>query len=277
MTFEEFLDSLTNLDIIQPRRDPEMALHASDFVNSLRAIPELNRESLADFIRMYPNTIPLLATVGGMGQEQLKNQLKFRFMTSSWTKLAREQSLDLIIYLDQEYHVIPNLKLELEREWNYHDVLVERHLWSRKHGASSVGRGRSIEDEVEKIIQELNVPYKMRTKFSGRGDNTAPCDLCIPSDFAEAKIVIAIKGFNSTGSKLTDAVTEIQKMAEVRLPTQFVYVVVDGIGWMSRRSDLQRIFDLNQKNMIDGLYTLQSLDDLKRDIDMASWRHNLIE
>ncbi len=45
-----------------------------------------------------------------------------------------------------------------------------------------------------------------------------------------APIAVAAKGFDSTGSKLTDSVREVEAMADVRLPTQFIMVVIDGIG-----------------------------------------------
>ena len=35
---------------------------------------------------------------------------------------------------------------------------------------------------------------------------------------------------DSTGSKLTAAVTEVQQMAEVRFADQYVFGIVDGIG-----------------------------------------------
>lgn len=53
----------------------------------------------------------------------------------------------------------------------------------------------------------------------GRGGQTAPCDLAIPTGGAGARIVVAAKGFDSTGSKLTDAVREVEEIAERRLYT----------------------------------------------------------
>lgn len=81
MTFELFLSYLSNLDKIQTRQDPDMELQALEFITALREIPNIDSESLAEFIYANPNSIPLIATAGGLGQEQLKNQLKFRFMT----------------------------------------------------------------------------------------------------------------------------------------------------------------------------------------------------
>ena len=81
---------------------------------------------------------------------------------------------------------------------------------------------------------------------------------------------MAAKGFDSTGSKLTDAVREIEEMADVRLPRQYVMAVVDGIGWKNRAADLRRIYALWQSQQIDGLYTLASLDRFRTDLTDAA-------
>ena len=83
-------------------------------------------------------------------------------------------------------------------------------------------------------------------------------------------IAVAAKGFDSTGSKLTDAVREVEEMADVRLPTQFIMVVIDGIGWKSRINDLRRIYRLWESKQIDGMYTLQSLDAFRGDLANAA-------
>jgi hypothetical protein len=106
----------------------------------------------------------------------------------------------------------------------------------------------------------------------GEAEPTAPCDLAIPGGGERARIVVGMKGFNSTGSKLTDAVREIEAMAEVRLPQQYVFAVIDGIGWKSRQADLQRIYALWDRRSIDGLYTLAHLDRFEKDLRDAYGR-----
>jgi hypothetical protein len=84
--------------------------------------------------------------------------------------------------------------------------------------------------------------------------------------------VCGAKGFDSTGSKLTDAVRELEEMAETRLPRQFVFAVVDGMGWLSRRADLRRIHALLESRAINGLYALASIDDFRDDLEAAALR-----
>ena len=162
-------------------------------------------------------------------------------------------------------------------KWTYSDVILERHLWSRSSGAQSVGRGKKVEDAIEELVSALQLPYVMRTRFQGRGNETAPCDLAIPSGGEEAMIVIGMKGFNSTGSKLTDPVGEVERMANVRLPKQYVYAVVDGIGWLSRQADLKRIFSLYQNKQIDGIFTLSHMHILKSELMEAAVRLGLLK
>lgn len=89
-------------------------------------------------------------------------------------------------------------------------------------------------------------------------------------------IAVAAKGFDSTGSKLSDAVREIMDMADVRQPTQFIMAVVDGIGWKSRIGDLRRIYTLWERRQIDGLYTLATLGTFARDLEQAARLRNLL-
>lgn len=115
------------------------------------------------------------------------------------------------------------------RQWSFAEILTERQS-SRLRASGSIGRGRSLEDRVEALVAALGLPFKMRTSFVGIGGATAPSDLAIPSGGPEAMIVCAIKGFDSTGSKLTDAAREVETLASTRLPRQFVFAVVDGMG-----------------------------------------------
>ncbi|MGE5397703.1 MAG: hypothetical protein ACM3MK_09260 [Chitinophagales bacterium] len=179
--------------------------------------------------------------------------------------------------MNDNFDLINRTNIQLNKDWTLSDVVLERHLWSRKQGANSVGKGRTVEDEVEKIAQDLSLPYQMRTRFTGLGGYDAPCDMAIPNGGSDAKIVVAMKGFNSTGSKLSDAVKEIQDMARVRLPRQYIFAVVDGIGWLSRKADLKRIYDSWINQSIDGLYSLNHLEQFRNDLEEAAIRVNLIQ
>lgn len=231
-------------------------------------LPVIDEVALAALIAVQPAIVPVLGLTVGLSQEKLKNALKDSFDTSGWVVLAREQAKDLIAWMDEQYDLLRMLKVQLNREYGFADVLVAR-AGGRGTATRAGQSGRKVEDEIEAIAKGLGLPYETRARFSGRSGRTAPCDLVLPSA-ADARIVVAAKGFDSTGSKLTDAVREIEEMAEVRLPRQFVMAVVDGIGWKSRKADLRKIHHLWESEQIDGMYTLGTLDQFRDDLEQAA-------
>jgi hypothetical protein len=274
ISFPDLLTSLADLGRVV-RESPELQARIRSLVDALHGAGEPTRESLAAFFAAHPDSIPVLATAAGLTREMLKNQLRHRLGTSSWNKLARTDPQRLVDTLD-EFGLVRRLFGQMHREWTFADVLLERYLWSQRGASGAIGRGRSLEDQVEAVVQKLGLPMVLRTQFRGRGGASAPCDLAVPAGGEQAQIVIAMKGFNSTGSKLSDAVREIVAMAEARLPQQFVFAVVDGIGWKSRQSDLRRIYELWDRRSIDGLYTLAHLDRLEGDLRSAAMRLALV-
>ena len=154
------------------------------------------------------------------------------------------------------------------------DVLSERRLWSQRIASRSISTGRRVEDVIESVLKDFGIPYKMRTTFEGLRGATAPCDFAIPEGGSMAVIVGAAKGFDSTGSKLTDAVRETEAMAQTRKPSQYVFAIVDGMGWLRRQADLQRIYNLWTDHSIDGLYSLSQFDTFKSELIRALNRTN---
>lgn len=267
--YEDFLKSLVDLGAVS-RHDPALREKMKATVDGLHELGAITRETLAQFIEKDPHSFPALASCVGLGQEQLKNQLKFRFGTSGWIKLAKSRAANLIKVFDEEFGLVEEVRTQLERDWSFADVLAERTLWSRRTASKAVSQGRSVEDEVESLVKKLGFTYEMRCRFVGRDNQEAPCDLAIPGGGKDALIAIALKSNNSTGSKQTDAVREIEEMANKRQPRQFVYAVFDGIGWLSRESDLRKVYRLWTTKMIDGLYSLAYLDRLEQDLVEAA-------
>jgi hypothetical protein len=269
--FEDYLSALGPIRRVVATGD--VAEHAviQQAAEALTAMATVDRESLAALVQKRPEWVPTLGLAAGLSQEGLKNLLKHRLDTSGWITLARQRPKELIQALDEDRSLVAELEAQRARAYTFGDVLVAR-ASSRQSAGTAIAGGRAVEDAIEKVVVELGLPYELRTRFEGRGSRTAPCDVAISAGGADAKIVCAAKGFDSTGSKLTDAVREIESMAEVRLPSQFVFAVVDGIGWKSRRSDLRQIFALLSSHSIDGLYTLALLDKFAADLDAAANR-----
>jgi hypothetical protein len=235
---------------------------------SLAALSTVTRESLATWATSHPRDVPVLGLLVGLGQEKLKNALKHKFDTSGWILLARDRACELIEWMDDTYFLVSQANAQLHQLYGIADVLVAR-AGTRAAATAASRQGRDVEDEIEAVAMALALPYETRTRFTGRNGRTAPCDLVIPNS-GGAEIVVAAKGFDSTGSKLTDAVREIEEMAEVRTPRQFVLAVIDGIGWKNRISDLRKIHHLWVTHQIDGMYTLATLQQFRDDVEDAA-------
>lgn len=274
-SFEEYLASLGRLSMhIDPTGATPESTQIIDAAESLTVLPTVDVPSLTEWARANPLLVPILGLTVGLSQERLKTGLQHRFGTGSWVKLARTRAMDLVAWLDEDYDLVRLLSVQRSKTYGFGDVLVAR-AGSRARANQAGAAGRRVEDEIEAIAQDLGLPCETRTRFTGRNGQSSPCDLVIPHA-AHADIVVAAKGFDSTGSKLTDTVREIEEMAQVRLPSQYVMAVIDGIGWKSRQSDLRRIYALWESRQIDGMYTLASLDDFRADLEEAARRLALL-
>ncbi len=265
-TFPTFLASIGRIGEAAVVADPTVDVIASGAAR-LQALDDVSVDTLAALVVENPAWIRVLGLAVGLGQEQLQVTLYERFETRSYVRLAAKAG-EVVQSLD-ELGLVQRIVEERGRVYGYGDVLLERY-GSRARASRAISRGKALEDAVEAIVIGQGLPHVMRTNFQGQAGRTAPCDLAVPAGGGEAAIVVGIKGFNSTGSKLTDARREIEEMAKVRLPRHFVLAVVDGLGWRSRRADLEAIHQLWITNQIDGLYTQASLDQFGGDVATAA-------
>lgn len=275
-SYDEYVATLSRLtehvDPTTPTAETAAIKLAADSLSSLNSI---DVPALEQWTRDHPQAVPVLGLTVGLSQEKLKNALRQHIGTSGWVTAAKERPGDIVAMLNDEFGLIESLKAQLGRTYSFGDVLVAR-AGTRVTAVSASTSGRVLEDRIEAIAVELGLTYQTRTRFEGRFGRTAPCDLTIPAGGAAAQIVVAAKAFDSTGSKLTDAVREVEEMAEVRKGNQTVMAAIDGVGWLSRANDLRKIHTLWTNGEIDGMYTVSTLDRFKTDLESAARFKGLI-
>lgn len=273
-----FADYLGTLARLSEHIDPLAGTKQTEAIRAatatLAALPTIDRAVLTAWVTEHPRDVPVLGLMVGLGQEKLKNALKHEFDTTGWVTLARNRPAELIQWLDDAYSLVTQTIAQLHQQYGIADLLIAR-AGTRATATAAGQQGRHVEDEIETVVKQLGLSYQTRTRFVGRNGRSAPCDLVIPSG-SHAEIAVAAKGYDSTGSKLTDAVREIEEMADVRVPRQFVIAVIDGIGWKNRISDLRKIHHLWESQQIDGMYTLATLDQFRADVLQAARLRNLL-
>lgn len=275
-TYDEYVASLSRITAhVDPTLDTPESAAINTAATSLTALPTVDLGVLGSWIEANPDAVPVLGLVVGLSQEKLKNALRQHLGSSSWTRLARENPSGVAGMLDAEFALVASLGAQRARTYTFGDLLVAR-AGTRVNATSAGTAGRLVEDRIEAIAVDLGLSYETRSRFEGRHHRTAPCDLAVPGAAGSAQIVVAAKAFDSTGSKLTDAVREVEEMADVRKPSQFVMAVIDGIGWLSRANDLRRIHALLQSGQIDGMYTLTTLGDFRSDLEHAARLRGLL-
>ena len=149
----------------------------------------------------------------------------------------------------------------LERRWEAEDILIERYKMTRGKAIAGQARGRGLEDEVESVLEARGVPFERGVTFTGHKAETAKCDFAIPSRI-NPKIVIEAKGFEATGSKLTDFLGDVLKIGRAKTYHMYFFLVTDGRGWHHRVSDLRHLVEYHHEGLIDMIYTQRRLDDM---------------
>ena len=272
-SFDDYLASLSPFVPQGAGAEPEAIVLCERATASIAGLADLDRVSLAAIVEADAHIAPVFAAVVGLSQERFKTWLQGRFGTAGWVTLGRTRSAELVEALDDDFSLVALLEAQSARRWTWADVLA-RIMAPRQHAGGWVQQGRDLEDAVEEKVKALGVAYSVRTRFTGKADQTAPADFAIPNG-PDALIAVAVKGFDSTGSKLSDATREIEQMVEVKTSRQFIFAVVDGQGWMRRQGDLRRIHELWAKRVIDGLYTRGQLDGFASALDDATRRVGL--
>jgi hypothetical protein len=265
--FEDFEASIRRVQSRAPLIETEEHARIREAAATLTDLPTLDRNAVATLLGAERGiSQDMLRTLGlaiGLSHERLKNELRAHLSAEDRRRPER-----VAAFLDEEFGLIEEIGADRSRGYDWADILIAR-AGSRGTAGRAITGGRIIEDAIEGVVKALELPYALRTRFQGRTVE-GPCDIAIPEGGAGAEIVCAAKGFDSTGSKLSDAVREISEMASIRKPTQFVLAVIDGIGWHGRRADLRRIYSLYESGQIDGLYTLGMLGQFQEDVDRAA-------
>ena len=154
--------------------------------------------------------------------------------------------------------------INYEPVWS--DILVERLRSGRGSAISGQKRGRGLEDFTEAMVSEVfGDGYETRCTFTGADNKTAKCDVCVP-DRTRPRIVIEVKGYGATGSKMTDIIGDLDAIIDAMRRDTWLLFVTDGTTWKQRLSDLKKIVERQNQGKIARIYTTQMRDEFLADL-----------
>lgn len=111
------------------------------------------------------------------------------------------------------------------------DILVERLRSGRGSAISGQRRGRGLEDFAEAMVREVfGDQYETRITFTGADGKTAKCDVAVP-DRHRPRIVIEVKGYGATGSKMTDIIGDLDAIIDTMRRDTWLLFITDGMTW----------------------------------------------
>lgn len=201
----------------------------------------------------------------GRGQEPTAHMLCAALSESSmsWAKLRSLAKSDphRVAEALVELGLEETIDEQVGRHWQVEDVLIDRYKMTRGRAIAGQRRGRALEDQVQRVLESEEIPFQRGVTFVGKKDETAKCDFAIPTK-QHPKIVIESKGFEATGSKLTDFLGDVLKIVHAKDYHMYFFLVTDGRGWHNRISDLRKIIEYHASGDVDMVYTTARLADL---------------
>ncbi|MDH5690214.1 MAG: type II restriction endonuclease [Candidatus Bathyarchaeota archaeon] len=236
----------------------------------------VNKAAVKGLLFRYKYALDVFRLVLGLSQDEMINELlyfaKIPGLGRSFRTIrnrSKQHGSELAEALVENLGLADATSEELFHQWKYTEVLIERYKYQRGRAIKGQKRGRSLEDEVEELLKEIGATYESRKNFISEKGLEAKADFSIPSHL-HPQIVIETKGYEATGSKLTDVLGDILKIVQAKDPDTSFYLVTDGVGWFRRISDLKHIIELQNKGDISMVYTRKTLPNLGEELKRSN-------
>jgi hypothetical protein len=173
--------------------------------------------------------------------------------------------------------ILTAMRTFMNQPLHWADVLVERLRGGRGSAIKGQKRGRGVEDFVEEILWKVFDKKKVirGCSFTGiDGKVTAKADFAVP-DKTQPIIVIEVKAYGATGSKLTDVIGDVEKILKAKRSDTVFMLVTDGVTWKERLNDFRTLVEFQNRGEITKIYTKSMAEELERDLMTIKKIHDL--
>jgi len=231
----------------------------------------LDRALVEELLQREPYALDVFRLFLDLSQDVLVNEFNAKGIEGNFGSLRKRCSRHAaeIAEVLVELGLLDAIEAHRARKWSLEDLLIERYKETRGRAIRAQKRGAALEEAVEEMLRELQKEigfrYEKGRNFIGHSGKEAKADFIIPSH-QRPQIIIEVKAYEATGSKLTDVLGDVMKILEAKDPSIHFFLVTDGIGWYRRISDLKKLVDYHQSGQIDMIYTRKTLPRMKEKI-----------
>ena len=262
-SLDEIVDGLSPLDV------DWMDSLAASAIARLTALPKKAEYNRSDIVALldadFDEAILCARLFLMLSKDNMDAALRGELPAGSGVKAYRSDP-DAFIDALERLGLLAKMAATINYEPVWSDILVERLRSGRGSAITGQKRGRGLEDFVEALVGEVfGDQYETRCNFSGSGGKIAKCDVAIP-DRTRPAIVIEVKGYGATGSKMTDIIGDLDAIIEAKRHNTRLIFVTDGISWKQRLSDLKKIVERQNQGKIDRIYTTQMREEFIADL-----------
>lgn len=263
-TLDEVIDSLSPLNV------DWMDEVASSAIARLAAIPRRDTYTRADVEELldgnFEEGILCARLFLALSKDSMTTELKAQLGTGGIG--VTRYLADKAAFVDalECLHLTEQMAATINYEPVWSDILVERLRSGRGSAITGQRRGRGLEDFAEAMVREVfGDQFELRCTFTGADGRSAKCDFAIP-DRHRPRIVIEVKGYGATGSKMTDIIGDLDSIIDAKRHDTTLLFLTDGLTWKSRLNDLRKIVERQNQGKIARIYTTkmrsQFVDDL---------------
>lgn len=265
-TLDEVVDGLSPLTV------EWMDETAADAIAMLTELPKretYGRDDIASLLdQNFERGILCARLFLTLSKDNMETELRRELGSGGIGVTRYKADKDFYLAALERLHLPEAMAAAINYEPVWSDILVERLRSGRGSAIQGQRRGRGLEDFAEALVKEVfGDSYETRCTFTGADGKTAKCDVAVP-DRSRPRIVIEVKGYNATGSKMTDIIGDLDAIIDAKRHDTTLLFVTDGTSWRARLADLRKIVDRQNQGKIARIYTTKMreafLEDLKR-------------
>lgn len=265
-TLEEVLGSLSPLDV------DWLDESAATAIAKLSDLPKKSSYTKADIAELFdaPFDVAILCVrlFLAKSKDKMDEDLRRAFGAGGAGVKRYQKDPDDYLAILEAMGLTKAMASTINYEPVWSDILVERLRSGRGSAIQGQKRGRGLEDFAEALVKEVfgEGGYETRCTFTGADGKPAKCDVAVP-DKQRPKIIIEVKGYGATGSKMSDIIGDLDAIISAKRHDSTLLFVTDGTTWEARASDLRKIVSRQNEGKIARIYTTkmreQFLDDLR--------------